>query len=198
MEFRLLNINQMREIYDRCLTEDFPWNERAPYSHLARLFKRNVYFPYALVFGDCLIGYLFLLSDRNRKVVSADYFAVLKPYRNRGFGSIAFRALQKKLCDFDYLILEAEDSDFAKDSQKRRLMERRLNFYTRNGVRFISKRARTFGAHYRLGVLPLRRDPSEAEIARAYLKIYDERLMFPFIRKLLVKILTTGEAFSSD
>lgn len=193
METRLLSKSQLKEVYFKYLVNDFPPSERIPYRRLARLLKQGRYYPYGLYEGDTFIGYSFFVSAPGSNSFMADYLAILQEYRNKGFGAECLKVLNKNFENLDYVIFEVEDPAFAGQEEDRRLMERRIHFYTRNGMHFTKLKVCTFGVHYLIGYASMKRIPSESEIIKNYIKIYDSRLGSHLITMMHIKTPNISE-----
>ena len=103
--------------------------------------------------GESLLGYAFLLHDKEKKKMLLDYYAFLEEHRNKGYGSI-FLQNMRVMEDFPGCYLECEDPDTADSPEEYTLRKRRIGFYQRNGAYLSRVRARLFGVTYRMLWLP--------------------------------------------
>lgn len=127
MEIKKLTISQITKIYQRYLINDFPLNERRPLENIIHLYQSHLYECYGLYKDQNLIAYAFFLG--NKKELICDYFAVIKQYRQSGYGSYF---LQQCLMIYKntQLYFEVERPD--KDHQT--IKEKRIQFYIKNGL----------------------------------------------------------------
>lgn len=163
-----LNIRQIIVIYNRCLKQDFPVNERRPLLRIIKGILEEKYECIGAFYKGRLLGYAFFVKHDNTYLW--DYLAVLKRYRCNGVGTKIVEAIKDYYKMADSIIGEVEDPAFAKDDEERKLMTRRLNFYLRNGCIDTGVRAITFGVHFII-IQILDKKIENPEVARLY-KIY--------------------------
>ncbi|NLW12327.1 MAG: GNAT family N-acetyltransferase [Clostridiaceae bacterium] len=157
-----LSREQIAEIYDEHMVQDFPDNELKPLWAVEGLCERGLYHAYGLFDDDRLRGYaLFSTAGRNRKHQNSlllDYFAVIAGGRSRGYGSKFLKLLRPRLIeDFPNcqgMIAEVESVRAAVDPDEKHIRERRIAFYRRNGFRRTRIRSNLFGVAFTIMFQP--------------------------------------------
>lgn len=146
IELRKLNILQTITAYNKSLRRDFPRNERRPLIMIIRHMKAGRYECLGAFCKNRMIGYAFFLKHDNDYLW--DYLAVFKKYRCKGAGTQIIKAVKEYYKAADSVIGEVENPDFADSVDKKELMERRYNFYLRNGCIDTGVKTVTFGVHF--------------------------------------------------
>lgn len=166
MEMKKLSLDQMREIYDLRMREDFPDNERRPFSGIVSLFERGEYEGWGLYEEEALLAYAFLVREiwRGKPCCLIDYFAVDKGRRGSGIGTCLLRELAAALKGADCVFVEVENPDYAGTLEEKEEMERRLRFYRRNGFRDTGAGEWLYYVEYTLLELPLSGTHTREEI----------------------------------
>lgn len=178
---RKLKVDDIARIYPYMVT-DFPDNERKPQKMIEDSIESGFMEGYALcqeedvsvtdgsgIRGELLAYALFVkLGD----VLLFDYLAVLPDYRESGLGSIFLEELRKYLTGYECVIGEVENPDYCTDPEEKKVMERRIRFYLKNGVRDTGASGQVYTVEYRFFELIGRKkhSPEEAmeRIARFY------------------------------
>ncbi|MBQ1922882.1 MAG: GNAT family N-acetyltransferase [Lachnospiraceae bacterium] len=166
MEMRKLPLDEMREIYDLRMREDFPDNERRPFSGIAVLYEKGEYEGWGLCEGKDLLAYAFLVKEiwQGKPCCLVDYIAVDRDRRGEGIGTCLLKELKKALAGADCVIGEVENPDYARTPEEKAEMERRLRFYLRNGLRDTGACEWLYHVEYRLLELPLSGEHTRDEI----------------------------------
>ena len=175
---RKLSLQEMQEIYDRQMQEDFPPVEIKPFSTIRLLHERGEYVGLGMLTkeGSILAYGFFVVCRPPGQAVLLDYFAVDKDRRGEGIGTHMLREIKEIYADIPVL-LESEDPDYACDEADRIKREKRIAFYHRNNALDTGVRVRVFDVEY--AVLQLMR-PGEKPKEDQAEKILDElyRTMF--------------------
>lgn len=159
---RALHPDEITAIYAAWGNSHFPDDELKPLSSIKALSEQNQYSGYGLFSQekkadnrDCesLLGYAFLLHDRDKKKMLLDYYAFLEEHRNKGFGGIFLKDI-RAMEDFPGCYLECEAPDTADSPEEYTLRKRRIGFYQRNGAYLTRVRACLFGVTYQILWLP--------------------------------------------
>ncbi len=136
MEIRIFDDKERRIIYHEHLQKDFHQSEIKPYALMEKLVNEQRYLCYGAWDQKELKGYAFFVKGRDNQTLLLDYFAVLSDYRSQGIGGRFIQAIQESMIkDGLTLIAEVENPAYASDEQSRDLMNRRIQFYIRNGFK---------------------------------------------------------------
>lgn len=141
-----LNIRDVIVIYHKSLKHEFPPNERRPLIMIIKGMFAGTYECLGAFSESRLLGYAFFLKHGNDYLW--DYLTVLKKYRCRGVGSKIIQAVRAYYKSANSVIGEVENPAFAKSSEDKEIMTRRLQFYLRNDCVDTEVRSVTFGAHF--------------------------------------------------
>lgn len=186
MKIKELCFEQIEAIYNDHMKKDFPPDELFPLARMKTLLARKQYLCLGLSENDIPVGYAFYVTDGSSAALG-DYFAIFEKYRNSGLGTSALEAFNEYLSDFKLVLGEVEDPDYAADDNAKALMQRRIEFYRRNGLHITDIKVRTFGVNYLLIYRSAERHERD-ELIRLYQNFYDIRASVP-LRKKHVKIL---------
>lgn len=181
MKVKEFTKEELELVYNRHLCADFPPEELKPLPVMHRLWAQGCYHPCGVVddAGE-LLGYAFLWDSEG--YVLLDHLGVLQTRRNDGLGSKMLRLLQQTCAKRDGIIMEAEAPGGGVEDVIR---NRRLNFYRRNGCRFLPHDAWVFGMHFRVLLLDTSgRDTNEAALA-AHQKLYQNYLTAQQMQELV-------------
>lgn len=141
---RLLDIEEIKEIYNEHIVTDFPASEVKPLKQMLEKRENDQYFVYGMYENredscgrkyDELAGYAYFINCRNQDVYLLDYLAIVKDKRSKHLGS-GFLQQLKKLAKDDgkLLVLEVENPDYADEGPARDYMLKRIGFYRKNGM----------------------------------------------------------------
>lgn len=181
-----LSREQVINIYNKYMTEDFPEDELKPLSMILKSLDDGIYTCIGLEFDGEIIGYAYFVCLGSYTLL--DYFAVVPDKRGQGYGSVFLNKLSDFFSSYDMILVESEDPDFAVSEEDRITRLRRLRFYTGNGFRDTGARALLFGVNYILLEPENSASHSRVEICSAYLGHY--RAVLPekmFIKNVSVK-----------
>ncbi|MBR4030058.1 MAG: GNAT family N-acetyltransferase [Clostridia bacterium] len=147
----LCNPQEITEIYNNHIKNDFPPAEVKPLSRILMLYEKNLYFVYALYEKDELLSYAFFSSAPGCEYVLLDYLAVVSGKRNMGIGAKMLDLLKTEVCkNFNGILLESENPDFAKDEEEKEIRVRRIAFYLRYGFEITKMHSCLFGVEYKI------------------------------------------------
>ena len=91
---RELTEQEMTEIYQSHLVEDFPAGEVKPLAHMLEGRKKGQYEAYGLFEKDTLKGYAYFIKNSTQPAALLDYFAIVRGLRSAGYGSLFLKKLQ--------------------------------------------------------------------------------------------------------
>ena len=144
MELKLLNKEELHELFQNEMVYDFPKDELKPLSAMYRLMDLDMYDPLLVLQDGEAVGYALAWLPRDRNGALLDYFGVLRDKRNAGLGTRILHLLAERYgCIFGEV--EAPVSD---DPAENDLRRRRIGFYLRNGLRQLDYDCALFGVHY--------------------------------------------------
>ncbi|WP_292194831.1 GNAT family N-acetyltransferase [Butyrivibrio sp.] len=146
VKLNLLNIHEIKQIYETRMVIDFPKAELKPLKNIIEAVNSGIYECLGLFEGEACIGYTFLVKQGESFLI--DYIAIYPDKRNNGAGSQLLRLLYEYLAAAKVVILEVEDPEYAKSPEEKDLQTRRLGFYMRNGCVDTRLRVRCFGVPF--------------------------------------------------
>lgn len=144
MELKLLNKEELTDLYNRELVFDFPKSELKPLKAMLRLMDMGRYDPLLATEQGEPVGYamLWLPADRNGTLL--EYLGVLRGKRNGGLGSRILDLLAER---YGQLFGEAE-APTSVDPAENDLRSHRIGFYERNGFRVLDYECALFGVRF--------------------------------------------------
>ena len=182
-----LSDSELLEMYQKYINEHFPADEVKPLETIERMLKEDFYYGFGLYDASedfeeeleadwleqlPLMGYAFFVKDTKESMLLLDYFAILEEYRNDGWGSIFLSKMKDIAEDYRGILLETEDTDFAKDEKERKLRKRRDSFYIRNGVIKTDVKSKLFGVNFAIWFYPVKEELSFADCRESLINIY--------------------------
>ena len=145
MELKLLNKDELTELYQKELCVDFPKSELKPLRAMLNLMDLGRYEPLLVLKEGQAVGYAMIWLPTNQDGALLEYFGVLRGMRNSGLGSQILHLLQTR---YVQLFGEAETPDSG-SPEIDDLRRRRLAFYQRNGFRITDYECALFGVHFK-------------------------------------------------
>ena len=174
IRLQVMNENEIRLLYNRALSRDFPPSELKSLSAILSMYHRGLYDVLAAYQDDQFVGYALLYCPQGERLALLDYLAVEPQYRNRGIGSMLLRQLCCHYAErIDVLLIECERPKSAPDEQEARS---RIRFYTQAGAVLTSVRIWLFGVEYSILVLPCNQTIPQCDWAEQMLKLYQQML----------------------
>ena len=171
MEIRELTGEQIRRVYTERITRDFAPDEVKPLSRIEEALAAGHYACRGAFGGDGLLAYAFFVVDGSRALL--DYLAVREDLRGKGIGGAFLRAMADWMTRrFDSVLLESEDPDYARSDHARRVMERRIGFYLRNGLAETGVTSSVWRVRYRVLSFPVGKKLSAGETREVYRALY--------------------------
>lgn len=149
---RKLNKEEIGQIYQTYMKEDFPSDELKPLSHITGSMDAGYGFSLGIYSEEDLVGYAVFILCAETKCALLDYFAILRDKRGGGLGHRAFSLLEayfvKNLPGTDGLYIESERVSAAKEEGQRLTRQRRIAFYQSCGCEMTALRSVLFGVDY--------------------------------------------------
>ena len=171
---RKLSLQEMREIYDGQMQEDFPPEEIKPFSSIRSMHERGEYLGLGMLSADGrVLAYAFLAaSGAAGKAVLLDYLAVDKASRGEGIGTRMLYEI-REICADTPVLIETEDPEYAFDEADRQKREKRIAFYFRNNALDTGVRVRVFGVEFViLQLMDPGKEPKEAYARKKLWELY--------------------------
>lgn len=169
---------EARAVYIGRGHHDFPSNELKPFSMIEKLMNSGCYecCGFYEKENDELCAYAFMMADTDTNMLLLDYFAVCEEVRERGYGSIVIELLKEDYTKWDGMIFEVEDDDTADTEEEKKIRQRRIAFYERNGVVMTKQKSSAFGVDFKLMSLGLGREIKEDNVGYLLSAIYRKML----------------------
>ncbi len=155
-----LQRDDIATIYPNML-KDFPDNERKPQKMIEGSIESGFMEGYGYYEGEKLLAYALFVCDGDARLF--DYLAVTAGMRDQGIGSSFLRELSQKLQHASIVIGEVENPDYCQDPMEREIMEKRIAFYNRNGLRDTGASGLVYGVEYRFIELPVAKEHTANE-----------------------------------
>ncbi len=171
-EIRKLKKEDLKIVYP-FMEIDFPDNERKPLRMLEESFDTGFMEGYGLFDHDEVCAYALFMCQKDIRLF--DYLAVVEKYRDQGVGSQFLRQLHEVYQDMECVIGEVENPDYCKDEEEKKTMERRIDFYLRNGFLDTGAACCLYSVEYRFFEMGLKHShtPEEAqEIMGGFYHVY--------------------------
>lgn len=144
MELKLLNKEELTQLYQTEMVFDFPKSELKPLSGMLRLMDLGRYEPLLALEEDEPLGYALIWLSVDREGVLLEYLGILRGKRNGGLGSKLLTLLGERYTGM-FGEVEALDSP---DEAENELRRHRVGFYLRNGFRVLDYECALFGVHF--------------------------------------------------
>ena len=179
---RPMRQDEARAVYIGRGHRDFPPNELKPFSLIEKLMNSGCYESCGFYEkeSDELCAYAFMMADKDTNMLLLDYFAVCEEVREKGYGSIAIELLKEDYIKWGGMLFEVEDDDTADTEEEKRIRQRRIAFYERNGVVMTKQKSLAFDVDFKLMVMNLGCEVAEDNVgyllSAMYRKMLHERL----------------------
>ena len=181
MELRIPTHEQLRIVYQRDLKAAFPAAELKSLAAMERMWREGLYAPHCLFDGERIVGEAFLWLGHPGWAL-LDHLCVASDARNGGIGAMILRSLLETEPETVFFG-EVEAPVHAPDPA---MAERRLGFYTRNGLRVAGYDTEIFGVHYQTLYLA-NRPVADGELMAEHQYVY-QRVFTPEKYQKYVKI----------
>lgn len=155
MNIETLSINELKNIYNTKMQEDFPPSELRPFSSMEYLTELGLYRSFSCRENERELGYALFVANENAALL--DYYAIDAACRGQGVGSRFLAGLKEASGAFGapYVLIEVESVENAKTTEQIEERERRIRFYKHCGCFATGVYSFLFGVEYQIMVLPL-------------------------------------------
>lgn len=178
--YKKLTVAEAQEIYNAYMVVDFPPLELKPFKTIAALMEMDQYRCYGFYEGEQLTGYAFLCDNKEHTASLLDYYAIMADRRGQGYGQEIIRVLREIHREYDCLMLESENPDFAADEKELQTRKKRLHFYDLCGAKYAGFKGNTFDVEYVVLMLPCKLSPKPQETREMMLEIYRDLVKEPY------------------
>ncbi len=145
MNYKKASLQEIEEIYNTHMKNDFPPAELKPLSAIKYSVENGWYVMYVAYDEGGIKGYA-CVADCGGGIGFLDYFAIVKEYRGTGVGTEFFAKL--KTLGFDTIILETESVESAANDEETFIRNRRIAFYKKGGCVDTGCMYNVFGVEY--------------------------------------------------
>ena len=174
LELTLLSESEIRCLYEKSLSRDFPASELKSLSSILTLYQRGVYQVIAAYLQGQFVAYALLYCPCDEQMALLDYLAVEPQFRNRGIGTAFLSHLRAHYAaTAQVLLIECERPKAAPDEAEAR---KRIRFYTKAGAVLTNVRIWLFDVEYSIMVLACQQDIPQCDWAAKMLKLYRQML----------------------
>ena len=180
MNLKQLSNEDIENVYNKHMIMDFPSEELKPVDVIQKLIKRKIYICYGLYNNEELLAYAFLATSKLYLLI--DYYSVCAKYRNIGIGSKFLNILNKNCKNYDGIIVEVEKVECASNETEKVVRKRRIDFYTKNGMRMTNISCELFTVNYSIMCL-YKIELDDLAIYEGLKNIYKEMIPSKFYSK---------------
>ena len=185
MKLEKLDYNQVKNIYETHLVNDFIEEERKPLVVINILMQMGIYHCYGLFEGETLLAYAFFCEakNKNQRPILLDYLVVLNGSRNQGIGSKMISIIKETLVEYDMVMAEVELTEEYDSEQDFEIRKKRQAFYLRNGWKKTDVVVDLFGVKLQIFILPTKEEVDESYLKSDLDEIYDSMFYDQKMRK---------------
>lgn len=169
-DFRVLTTQELGQLYNERMKEDFPANELKPLPWLIRLTEEGYYEPYGFYRDGTLVAYALFWGAGEEPCVMLDYFAVVPRERNRKVGGSLIKAMAELFGKRGLSVFLETEAPVTGDKETDDLRRRRIAFYERSGCRRVGYTCKAFGVPYI--VMTFGPEIGEEELMKIHRRIY--------------------------
>lgn len=196
MHLKILSIEDISEIYNTHMVNDFPKTELKPLSHIVNTTKKGLCYSVGIYEGiegekeeKDLLGYAVFILPQGYKYGLLDYLAITGKNRGKGYGHIFFSMIKEFFSShfpwLEGIFIECESVESAANIKEKDIRVRRINFYKDCGCIVTRLGSRLFGVEY--SILMLNIDNSNKVIDDNIASLKFERKDLDYIYKEMFK-----------
>lgn len=154
---RLLDLQEVKQLYDTRMKADFPASELRPFHGIAALTESRQYFTLGYEQADTIHAYACIAKPETTAGALLDYYAVCAENRGTGIGGRFLKEMRHILVrqNISHLLIEVERVASAKTNDEERIRRRRIHFYEKNGCVMSHVTSRLFGVTFSIMYLPI-------------------------------------------
>lgn len=150
MRLKILNKEEIKQIYKTEMKNDFPAAELKPLSEIYRMLDAGNYQGRGLYEDNELLAYVFISFAAPQDVALIDYLAVCSKYRGKGIGSKLISVIREEMSRWRGVVLEVENPEFAVNEADYHIRCRRINFYQKNNIKLSDVKTSVFGVPFKI------------------------------------------------
>lgn len=150
MTLKVLDKEEIKQIYETEMKNDFPAAELKPLSAIYKMLDAGHYEGKGLYEDNELLAYVFFSYAVPKDVALIDYLAVCSQYRAKGIGSKLISSIRKEMSEWKGIVLEVENPEFAVNEEEYKVQCRRIDFYHKNKIELSHVKATVFGVPFRI------------------------------------------------
>lgn len=165
MNLKILNIEEISEIYNTHMVNDFPRAELKPLSHIVNTTEKGLCFSVGMYENiedegeNSLLGYAVFILPDGYKYGLLDYLAITGKNRGKGYGHVFFSMVKEFFSShfpfIEGIFIECESVESAEDTRVADVRMRRINFYEDCGCVKTRLGSKLFGVEYSILMLPV-------------------------------------------
>jgi probable selenium-dependent hydroxylase accessory protein YqeC len=184
MKIRLLNAEEVRDIYQTHLVNSFPRSEVKPLENILRMMELERYECLGLFEDNELRGYAYLVVDQESGYLLLDYLAVVSDRRGCGYGSRMLKELRAWYQDWNGIFIESEALRTSANEDELVVRRRRLDFYEKNGCELTCVKTEVYGVEYSIFYIPIlvEQPDHDTELDHIYRTMFSEKAYANHVR----------------
>ena len=170
MKLKILNTEEISEIYNAHMVNDFPKTELKPLSHIINMTKKGLCYSVGMYKSlvkekgveaeeEALLGYAVFILPAGYKYGLLDYLAITGQNRGKGYGHVFFSMVKDFFVSHFPLIegifIECESVESAVDAKEADVRSRRIDFYKDCGCTATRLGSKLFGVEYSILILAI-------------------------------------------
>ena len=187
MELKLLKEEELIDLYNGEMTNDFPKSELKPVKAMVALLRQGVYEPLLAVQDGEPMGYAMVWLAPQGQGALLEYLGVMRGKRNSGLGGEILELLAQR---YSQIFGEAE-APTSLDEGENQLRRRRIGFYQRHGFRVLGYDCALFGVHFKC--LYRGQEEDDGKIQTLHRSVYASYFSPPHMERYFQIPLNPGE-----
>ncbi len=129
MKIETINFKLFKKELAKSYIKDFPKVERCPLKMLEDMYNNgNICFK-VLKEDNSICSYAILFTDRKKEYILLWYFATLKEYRKKGYGSKFLNLIKESMENTKVILIEVERRNLGKNNIENEIRKKRIDFY---------------------------------------------------------------------